>query len=74
MARGMDGFVFTALPQSSTQNLERLARAYTRYAGGPEVTFRDWDTALDAVLRLGEGGGRNPRVPADGGCRADLGP
>lgn len=55
MARAMDGFVFTALPQSSTQNLERLARAYTRYAGGPEVTFRDWDTALDAVLRLGEG-------------------
>jgi AAA+ ATPase superfamily predicted ATPase len=42
------------LPQSSTQNLERLAHAYTRHAGGPEVTFRDWDTALDAVLRLGE--------------------
>jgi AAA+ ATPase superfamily predicted ATPase len=54
MARATDGFVFTALPQSSAQNLQRLARAYARHTGGPEVTFSDWDTAVDAVLRLGE--------------------
>ena len=54
MARAMDGFVFTALPQSSPQNLERLAGAYAKHTGSAGIGFRDWDTALDAVLRLGE--------------------
>lgn len=57
MAAATSGFGFTALPQSSTQNLDRLARALARYTGGPQVTFPDWDTAVDALLRLGEDGG-----------------
>ncbi len=54
MARELDGFVFTALPQSSAQNLARLSRAYARHTGGVAAAFEDWDSAIDALLRLGE--------------------
>lgn len=54
MAQQTNGFTFTALPLSSAQNLERLAGTYRQFTGGADVVFRDWDAAIDALLRLGE--------------------
>ncbi len=54
MARALGGFVFTALPQSSSLNLARLSRAYRKHTGGAVLGFEDWDAAVDGLLRLGE--------------------
>lgn len=54
LAQAVGGFVFTALPLSSGQNLDRLSRAYARHVGGADVAFRTWDSAIDGLLRLGE--------------------
>jgi hypothetical protein len=54
LTRKLGGFVFTALPQSSRLNLDRLARAFAEFTDGAAGSFPDWDAAVDALLRLGE--------------------
>jgi len=48
------GFMFTALQQSSAQNLRDLAESYARFVGVPGAAFGGWREATDALLGLGE--------------------
>lgn len=54
LAQATGGLMFTALPVSRAQNLRRLAAAYQACAGGPLPAFDDWDTAIAALMALGE--------------------
>ena len=56
LARAAGGLVFTGLPQAGRMNLRRLAIVYATYTGGPVPAFEDWESAMDALLRLGERG------------------
>ncbi|HEY8472551.1 MAG TPA: ATP-binding protein [Natronosporangium sp.] len=58
LARQTGGFVFTALPQSSKQNLDRLSRAVAAFTDSADLVFREWEAAVDALLRVGERGDR----------------
>ena len=50
-----DGFYFSALSQSSTQNLSRLAEHYQAFTRSrAHVAFDTWEQAFEAVLALGE--------------------
>jgi AAA+ ATPase superfamily predicted ATPase len=60
------GLYIPALRQSDSQNLERVAAFYGRHVGArAAVTFRDWDTAFDALLALGEGASKPVPVAID---------
>lgn len=49
------GLYLTALRQSSTQNLARMAEAYQRASGARgQVVFSDWEQAFDALLSMGQ--------------------
>ncbi len=55
LAEASGGFYFAGLQQTGRQNLNDLARRYAHYVGSrAEVTFPDWDAALDALLALGD--------------------
>ncbi|MEZ5219144.1 MAG: ATP-binding protein [Ilumatobacteraceae bacterium] len=66
MSTACEGFFFSALAQSRTQNLARLADHYRAFAGiGAPVHFSDWDEALRSVMALGEGAERPVPVVID---------
>lgn len=49
------GFYVSALKQSATQNLERLAEAYRTFTRSrARVHFASWEEAMEALLALGE--------------------
>jgi hypothetical protein len=61
-----DGFYFQALRQSEAQNLERLAQAYQEHTGSlAPVAFPSWESALNALLALGDGSDRPVPVVID---------
>ncbi|MBW8803230.1 MAG: hypothetical protein JF587_05145 [Catenulisporales bacterium] len=66
LAETTGGFMFTAVQQSSTQNLRMLGAAYARYLGlNDPVQFVDWQAAVEALLRLGERRGEPTVVVLD---------
>ena len=51
-----EGFYFSALSQSSAQNLRRLSEHYQVFTSSrARVAFDTWEQAFEAVLALGEG-------------------
>lgn len=51
----LGGFYWSALSQSSQQNLDRLAAEYTAFTGArAPAAFADWTQAMTALLALGE--------------------
>lgn len=62
LAAAAGGFYFSALQQSSAQNLERLADQYQSFTGSrARARFDSWEQGLLALLALGEG--RDGPVP-----------
>jgi len=56
LVEAVDGFMFTGLEQSSTQNLAAMSNAYASFTGiSAPVSFTDWIQVVDALLALGEG-------------------
>ena len=66
LAEATGGFMFTAVQQSGPQNLRMLGAAYARYLGLRDpVSFADWESAVDALLLLGERRGEPTVVVLD---------
>ncbi|MCC6436848.1 MAG: ATP-binding protein [Acidimicrobiales bacterium] len=62
LAEQLGGLYWTALSQSSAQNLQRLAAEYTAFSGQrAPARFDDWAQAFTALLALGEG--RSSPIP-----------
>lgn len=60
------GFYWSALRQSSAQNLERLAAHFRAFTGARAgVSFAGWEEAFGALLALGEGSARPVPVVVD---------
>ncbi|MFC1420024.1 AAA family ATPase [Streptacidiphilus cavernicola] len=55
LARETGGFLFAATQQTEAQNLTDLGAAYAAFQGlRRPIPFRDWQDALDEILRIGE--------------------
>jgi AAA+ ATPase superfamily predicted ATPase len=65
LAEATDGFLFTGLQQSNTQNLADLADAYASFAGLPGARFATWPDAIEALLLAGDRTGQPVPVVLD---------
>lgn len=65
LAEATDGFTFTGLQQSNSQNLADLAAAYAGFAGIPSAAFGNWADAVEALLTVGGRFGRPVPIVLD---------